>query len=98
VTLGGTPAFAAFTGKSATTADNGVTLTNATTIGTVDIAGTTITGGDPIWNTATPRNSAAASGELADNPIYIWPGQTLTFYATTTAAANVTFAINGTIG
>jgi hypothetical protein len=98
VTLGGTPAFAALTGLSATTADNGVTLTSATTIGTVDIAGTTITGGSPIWNTATARNNVSSSGELEKNPIYIWPGQTLTFYATTGAATNVTFAINGTIG
>jgi hypothetical protein len=97
-TLGGAPAFAAFAGKSATTADNGVTLTSATTIGTVDIAGTTITGGDPIWNTCAPRNSASASNELDRNPLYVFPGQTLTFYATTGAAANVTFAVNGTVG
>ena len=98
VTLGGTPAFSALTGLSATTADNGATLTSATTIGTVDIAGTTVTGGNPIWNTATSRNNVSSSGELEKNPIYIWPGQTMTFYATTGTAANVTFAINGTIG
>ncbi len=98
VTLGGTPAFAAFPGKSATTADNGVTLTSATTIGTVDVAGTTVTGGDPIWNACAARTSTAIAGELEENPVYIFPGQTLTFYAITTASANIVIAVNGTVG
>jgi hypothetical protein len=100
VTLGGTPAFNVLTGKSGSTADNGVTLTSSDTVGSIDKAGTTITSGDPVWNTATSRNSPATLGQLNDEgmEILIWPGQTLTVYGVTGAAANCYCAINGTVG
>jgi hypothetical protein len=104
VTLGGTPAFGNLTGFTGTVSANGDTIgaaspsNDAQTIGTIDTAGTTITGGRPIYNTTTARNNVASSGELEENPLYVYPGQTITFYAVTGASANVTFAVNGTVG
>lgn len=89
-TLGGVPSY---TPRSGSTADNGVTLTSAQSIASVDTAGTTITGGVVIWN-AVLFNDSSGVIDLTGQDIFIAPGETLTVSATATASATVSAAIN----
>ena len=70
-TLGGTPSYAAISG---TTADEGVTLTSAQSVVSRDTAGTTISGGDVLWNGMFFNDSSGVIN-LTDHEIFIAPGE-----------------------
>jgi hypothetical protein len=91
-TVGGVPVFAPFNGS---TADNGVTLTNAQSILSFDIAGTTITGGGEFLGTMLSRNTASGLTDLSALNIVILPGQTMVLGATASASSTVGITLNG---
>jgi hypothetical protein len=90
VTLGGSPAFTPISGS---TADNGVTLTSAQSISSVDTAGTTVTGGTYIHGIAIDNPSNALI-DLTPLNIILPPGRTLTFSGFSSATATQTVTVN----
>lgn len=90
VTLGGSPAFAAISG---TTADSGVTITSGLSVASVDTAGTTITGGQQVFNITLARNGDSTV-DLMPYEIEVQPGETYTFSVTVQAAADIRVAVN----
>ncbi len=90
-TLGGSPAFSPYGGS---TADNGVTLTNATSMLSFDTAGTTSAGGTPMLNTGCARN-AVVPFDLSELDLIMLPGETWTFAANPGANSNCAYFVNG---
>ena len=86
-TLGGTPAFTTING---TTANNGVTITSGNSITSYDIAATTVTGGNYLFNHSLVGN-ASQSIDLGPYAIFISPGETLTasFFAAASASCSI---------
>jgi hypothetical protein len=91
-TLGGVPSY---TPLSGTTADNGVTITNGNSCASVDIAGTTVTGGNPLWNN-TGANANNILMNLIDEDYFLYPGETMTVVGESTSNANISVALNWT--
>jgi hypothetical protein len=90
VTLGGVPAFTTING---TTADNGVTITSGNSIASFDVAGTTITGGDQIFNMTCARN-AESFCDTSEMDLFVFPGTTTTFSVTSQVAADIRVSVN----
>lgn len=88
-TLGGTPSY---TPSSGTTADNGATITNGQSMVSYDTAGTTVTGGIPVFNTIISASSDQAT-DLTNLDIYANPGDTLTFAISSTQTSTAGVAI-----
>lgn len=78
---------------SGTTADEGVTLTSAQSVVSRDTAGTTITGGDVLWN-GMFFNDSSGIINLTDHEIFIAPGEVLTISGTATNSATLGGAVN----
>jgi len=74
-TLGGSPSY---TPKNGSTADNGVTITSGNSIASIDVAGTTVTGGLSVF-ALTVDNPNTVIKELIDRDLYICPGETGVF-------------------
>lgn len=94
VVLGGTPAFSTING---TTADNGCTITSGNSIATYDTAGTTVTGGNYIYNincSAGNNGSGGAFVDLIPYEIFIAPGEQLTISASSANNAGVGISVN----
>ena len=89
-TLGGVPAYAAING---TTADNGVTLTAANSIASVDTAATTSTAGFYQFNLSV-GNTGQAVLDVSPYLLYINPGEIMTFGAFCTISGGVQVAVN----
>ena len=89
VTLGGSPSFTPINGS---TADQGVTITSANSISSVDVAGTGTTG-VLIFNVCLARNSNFYYDFTPFN-IFIAPSQTLTVTAFSAASASIQVALN----
>ena len=89
-TVGGSPSFATING---TTADSGVTITSGNSVASVDVAGTTYTGGNLVFNLAlaTPGNSII---DLVPYDLYIAPGEILSVGGYATATATIGVALN----
>lgn len=79
-TLGGTPSYSSV---------------NATySIAQYDTAGTTITGGEVVWNATFVTNSGGPTVDLTDADVFCSPGDTLTFAAKSTVSTRVGVALN----
>jgi hypothetical protein len=89
-TLGGVPAY---TPRSGSTADNGVTITSGNSMVSVDTAGTTITGGTELWNCSFARNSNVVV-DLSDLDLFIEPGSIVTFGVTGVSGGEARVAVN----
>lgn len=89
-TLGGAPSY---TTVSGTTADNGVTITSGLSIASFDVAGTTVTGGQQVFNIALARNGDSTV-DLLPYEIAIQPGETYTFSVTCQSSSDVRVAVN----
>ena len=92
-TVGGTPAFTPYNGS---TADNGVTLTNAHSMLSFDIAGTTVTR-IPAYtaiNTGCARNSQVPL-DFTNLDVTLLPGETWTISALPGANTNCAVFFNG---
>ena len=89
-TLGGSPAYAAVNG---TTGDNGVTLTAANSIASVDTAATTSTGGFYQFN-LNCGNVNNATLDVSPYLLYINPGEILTFGCFATVSGGFQVAAN----
>lgn len=90
VTLGGAPSYTAISG---TTADSGVTLTNAQSMASFDVAGTTITGGVTLFNATAARNTGYQI-DLTPYDFFIPPATTWTFSMFCSASSTATVAVN----
>jgi len=89
-TLGGSPSYAAISG---TTADSGVTITSGQSVTSVDVAGTTITGGVTQFNTTLSRNSSAFL-DVNDLDLFLEPGSIMTFAVLSATSGTVRVAVN----
>lgn len=89
-TLGGVPSYTPINGS---TADNGVTITSGNSMASVDVAGTTITGGIQVWNCVFSRNSQMIV-DLSELDLFIEPNSTITFGVTGVASAEARVAVN----
>jgi hypothetical protein len=90
VTLGGSPAFTTING---TTGDNGVTITSGNSIASVDVAGTTVTGGTYIYNNCI-ASLQGTTADVSDYLLFINPGETMTFSCITTLSDPVILGVN----
>lgn len=90
VTLGGVPAYTTISGTSG---DNGVTITNGQSTVSYDVAGTTITGGVLQFNSTCARNGNSVL-DVADNNIFLYPGESMTFSALSQVNTDIAIAIN----
>lgn len=86
-----------YTPVSGTTADNGVTLTGANEVISVDVAGTTVTSianrGTYIFNISICGNTSQII-DLTQFDLYLNPGEILTITGQGTASTNTTASIN----
>ena len=89
-TVGGVPAFSPISGA---TADNGVTITSGNSVASVDVAGTTATGGTYIFN-LNVADHASSFLDLSTLDIFVAPGETLTISAKSSASAQVGCSVN----
>jgi len=89
-TLGGSPAYTPINGS---TADNGVTLTAANSIASVDTAATTSTAGFYQFN-INVGNTGQAVMDISPYLLYINPGEIMTFGAFCTTSGGVQVAAN----
>jgi len=89
VTLGGTPNFTPISG---TTSNNGATITNGQSLASIDIAGTTITGGVPYFSISANMNNGYQV-DLSPYNIFILPTETITvsIYCSNSALAFASF-------
>lgn len=89
-TIGGTPAFSAINGS---TADGGNSITSGNSIASVDVVGTTVAGGQYIFNI-----SITASGndliDLSEYEIVVLPGEILTVSGTANVASILSASLN----
>lgn len=90
-TVGGTPAFSPYGGS---TADNGVTLTAASSMLSIDTAGTTAAGGTVIYNGGCARNNEIVL-PVQEYDFVILPGETYTFSASPGANSNCAVFVSG---
>lgn len=79
-TLGGSPSWTQIEGTSG---DSGATVTGSSVI-SVDVAGTTVTGGIPIYNSVVAMGSSTIA-DVTDLDIYLQPGETATFAVSSTS-------------
>lgn len=89
-TLGGTPSYATING---TTADNGVTITSGNSITTVDVAGTTVTGGTHIYSIALD-NPNSQYIDLTPYDLFVAPGETVTVSGFSSQTSELSVALN----
>ena len=89
-TLGGSPSYTPVNGS---TADNGVTLTAANSIASVDTAATTSTAGFYEFN-LNVGNTGQAVLDVSSYLLYINPGEIMTFGVFCTASGSVQVATN----
>jgi len=89
-TLGGTPVYTAING---TIAGAGATITNGNSITSYDTAGTTVTGGQALFNTIVSRNSSSFL-DVTELDLFLDPGSTLTFSVVAQTSSTVSVAIN----
>jgi hypothetical protein len=86
-----------FTPVSGNTVDNGVTLTGANSIASVDVAGTTITSianrGTYLFNISICGNASQII-DLTPMELYVNPGEVLTVSGQGTASTNTTCSVN----
>ena len=90
VTLGGVPVFTTISGTSG---DNGVTITSGLSIASFDVAGTTVTGGQQVFNITLARNGDSTV-DLLPYELEVQPGETYTLSVTAQASADIRVAIN----
>jgi len=90
-TLGGVPAYTPYNG---TTADNGVTITSGNSVASMDVAGTTVTGGSYIYNLSVVNSGITL--DLTELDLYIAPGETLTISGSSTSSSNLSVSLNWT--
>ena len=79
-TLGGTPSY------------TNIDATNS--IASYDIAGTTVTGGNTVWNGAFSSNSSGITQIMTDEDLFVGPGDTMTFAVSSTVSTAVTVTVN----
>jgi hypothetical protein len=89
-TVAGVPVF---TPESGATADNGTTITNGQSPVSVDVAGTTVTGGQRVW-ASNGVNTSNAFIDVTSVDIFIAPGETLVFASLVTGNASVSAVAN----
>lgn len=89
-TLGGSPSYTTING---TTADSGVTITNGNSVASFDVAGTTISGGIIIFNSALSRNSSAFM-DVSSLDLFLEPGSILTFSILSATSGTARVSIN----
>ena len=89
-TVGGSPSWATING---TTADSGVTITSGNSVASVDVAGTTATGGTLIYNltTSTPGDQTV---DLTPFGLFVAPGEILTVSGFGSSSATIAAALN----
>lgn len=87
-TLGGTPSYTTING---TTANAGVTITSGNSITSYDTAGTTVTGGNYIFNMSVGP-AGMQMIDLTPLNLFIAPGETATFSGS--ALANTTIGVS----
>ena len=90
--LGGTPSYTPISG---TTADAGVTLTNANSAISVDTAGTTVTGGTIQFNASAARNTGYET-DLTGYYLHLTSGETFTVAITGDASTTARASCNWT--
>lgn len=84
-TLGGTPAYTPHDGS---TSDNGTTITSGNSVVSVDVAGTTVTGGNVEYNAIVAVGNSMAE-DVTELNLYLAPGETLTFAIESTQSATI---------
>ena len=89
-TIGGTPAYTPINGS---TADNGVTITTGNSISSYDIAGTTVTGGNLIFNLVVD-NPNSDYVDLTSYDLFVVPGETLTISGYSTNSSSLAVGVN----
>jgi hypothetical protein len=89
-TLGGSPSYTPVNGS---TADNGVTLTSANSVASVDTAATTSTGGFYQFN-LNVGNTGNAVLDVTPYLLYINPGEIMTFGGFATVSGGIQVAAN----
>ena len=89
-TLGGTPSYTPING---TTADNGVTITSGNSITSYDTAGTTVNGGNYLFNMSV-GNTGAINIDLTPYDILLAPGEIATVSASATASSTIGCSVN----
>lgn len=89
-TLGGTPSY---TPRNGTTSNNGTTITNGSSVASFDVAGTTATGTQQIFNSSLARNSSNFL-PVVDLDLFLEPGATMTFACFATASSNIGITVN----
>lgn len=89
-TLGGSPVYTTINGTSG---DSGVTITAGNSIASYDVAGTTCTAGNLIWNStvAVPGNTPF---DLVPYDLFVAPSEILSVSGFATAAADLSIALN----
>lgn len=88
--IGGTQTF---TPKSGSSSDNGITLTNADSVASIDTAGTTVAGGQQVYS-LTVNNPGTSEVDLLKYNLYISAGEVATFSGFSTAAASLGLSVN----
>jgi hypothetical protein len=89
---GGGVTYAAISG-TVTDTNVATTLTAAQSTMSVDVAGTTITGGTVLFNSCCSRNTGMQI-DLVPYNLFIAPGETMTFALTNTVSGDGTVAVN----
>jgi len=89
-TVGGTLTYVTIAGTSG---DNGVTITNGNSVSSVNTIGTTVTGGQQMFNTSLARNSSSFL-PVVELDIFLEPGSTMTFACFATASSNIGITVN----
>ena len=89
-TLGGA---ATYTPVNGSTADNGVTLTSANSLISVDTAQTTSTGGTYVFNLSLNVANEAFI-DLSDSEVFLAPGEILTFGVFSSTSATFSVSVN----
>jgi hypothetical protein len=88
--FGGTPLYTAINGS---TSDSGVTITNGNSMISYDTGGTTVTGGNVVFNSTLARNSQTFI-DVTPFDIFLAPGEVLTFSATSVASTSIAIGLN----
>jgi hypothetical protein len=91
-TLGGSPSYTTIDGS---TADSGVTITNGNSIASYDTAGTTVTGGDVIFNSIIGVGNNAYE-DISELDLFAYPGDLLTFSITSSQSVTCGVGITWT--
>ena len=89
-TLGGATSFAPINGN---TSDSGITITGGNSLVSVDTTGSTLTGGVVLFNVVLGSTDCTFC-DLSNYDIFIAPGETYTFAASSTNSAIQSIAVN----